>query len=98
MERKPRVSEAVLLANREKFLGFLEKRVGSRAAAEDLLQAAYLRALEADIPEGESAVAWFYRVLRNALVDRHRRESAHPAAPLEAAGPLVADDELKQTV
>ena len=81
-----------LLENHRRFLAFLEPRVGSRAAAEDVLQAAFVRALEKGdaLREDESAVAWFYRLLRNALVDRLRRrddageplpEDAEPAAP-----------------
>lgn len=81
--REPRAEPApdivaVLVANHRQFLAFLEKRVGSRAVAEDILQDAFVRgmskldALRAD----ESAVAWFYRVLRNAVVDHHRRRGS----------------------
>ena len=67
-----------LVANHREFLRFLERRVGTRAEAEDLLQAAFVKGVEhADsIRENESAVAWFYRILRNTVVDRHRRRGA----------------------
>jgi hypothetical protein len=41
------------------FLQFLEPRVGSRAVAEELLQAAFVKALEHDgeLRDGETAVA-----------------------------------------
>jgi len=67
--------EALLLGHHLKFLGFLERRLGSRADAEEILQGAYARALEKGLPgdQAEGVVAWFYRVLQNALADRIRR-------------------------
>jgi len=101
-ELSPAVVES-LVGNHRRFLGFLERRVGSRAVAEEILQAAYVRTLEkgGDLGEGEGAVAWFYRLLRNALVDHYRRQGAEGRAlereALEASewGP---DPELTQTV
>jgi RNA polymerase sigma factor (sigma-70 family) len=74
-----------LLDNRRRFLDFLERRLGSRADAEDVLQGAFLRAVErgGDLRRGESAVAWIYRLLRHAIVDRRRAEAARGRA-LEA--------------
>jgi RNA polymerase sigma factor (sigma-70 family) len=74
-------SEALeqLLARRDEFLRFLERRVDSRAAAEDILQSAFVRGIEkvSAVRDEESAVAWFYRLLRNAVVDHYRsRDSA----------------------
>lgn len=66
---------AALADSHRAFLGFLVKRVGRREVAEDLLQEAFARSL-AHLPalgSAESAVAWFYRVLRNAVIDHHRR-------------------------
>ena len=67
-----------LVENHRQFLGFLEKRVGDRQIAEDILQEAFARGLDrADqLRSEESAVAWFYRMLRNAVVDHHRRRAA----------------------
>jgi RNA polymerase sigma-70 factor (ECF subfamily) len=73
---------AVLAAQHARFLAFLRRRVPSREVAEDLLQEAFVRgltkapALESD----ESAVAWFYRVLRNAVTDYYRRAGAEARA------------------
>lgn len=71
-----------LLPLRRQFLGFVERRVGDRAAAEDILQTAYVRLLDSgdQLRESESAVAWFYRVLRNAIIDHYRRRSSEGAA------------------
>ncbi len=93
--RSPMSPEVVrlLVDNHVRFLAFLERRVGSREAAEDILQEAYVRGLERGgaLREHESAVAWFYRVLRNAVTDHHRRRGvAHRA--LERAGAERAGD------
>jgi RNA polymerase sigma-70 factor (ECF subfamily) len=68
------------------FLSFLERRVESRAAAEDILQSAFARGLEhgTEVPE-EKVIAWFYRILRNAVVDHYRHRSASTRS-LEAWG------------
>ena len=65
---------STLVEHHRRFLKFLESRVGSREVAEDLLQAAFVKGLErgGDLHDGENAVAWFYRLLRNALVDHWR--------------------------
>jgi RNA polymerase sigma factor (sigma-70 family) len=68
----------VLVENHARFLSFLKPRVGSQEAAEEILQAAFVKGIEKQdsIRDGESAVAWFYRLLRNALVDYYRRQGA----------------------
>jgi RNA polymerase sigma-70 factor (ECF subfamily) len=68
----------ILLDNHRAFLGYLERKVGDRALAEDILQDAFAR-LAADpdrVPSSEAIVPWFYRVLRNAAVDQFRRRGA----------------------
>ena len=65
----------VLVENHRTFLRDLERRVGDRELAEDILQDSFTRVI--DHPEGapadEGIVPWFYRVLRNAAIDRVRR-------------------------
>lgn len=77
---------AALVENHRRFLAFLERRVGSRADAEEILQTAFVKGLEraGEIRDEERAVAWFYRMLRNALVDhwRHRGAEARAEAAL----------------
>ena len=75
--KKEPVSKAVLnqlLARRAEFLKFIEKRVDSRATAEDILQSAFVRGIEKEdsLRGEESTVAWFYRLLRNAVIDHYR--------------------------
>jgi RNA polymerase sigma factor (sigma-70 family) len=95
---------AVLVENHRRFLAFLERRVGSRDVAEDILQDAFVRGLAraGQLRDQESVVAWFYRSLRNALVDHWRRthterrifDDAEAGAEAEPA----VDPELMTTV
>ena len=61
--------------------------------AEDLLQDAVLRGIEAAprIDDAERMTAWFHRVLRNAIVDYYRRQS--DASPYEVE---VSDTSSRQ--
>jgi RNA polymerase sigma-70 factor (ECF subfamily) len=110
MSRVPRRSEAgdpaqVLVDNHRRFLAFLERRVGSREVAEEILQDAFVRGVGriASLRKDESAVAWFYRLLRRALADHFRRRGAEARAlgrlaaePAETRQP--ADAEMMRTV
>jgi RNA polymerase sigma factor (sigma-70 family) len=75
---------AVLWNNHSKFLRYLERRVGDRAIAEDILQDAFVRNLDTlnELPD-EAIVPWFYRTLRNATIDHYRRRASASRA-LEA--------------
>lgn len=66
---------AILLENHRAFLRYLERRVGDRGLAEDILQDAFAKVIERphQAPDGEGIVPWFYRTLRNAAIDRFRR-------------------------
>lgn len=68
----------MLVAQRAKFHRFLATRVGSEAEAEDLLQQSLLKALKSGdtLRRGERAVAWFYRILRNAVADHYRQRTS----------------------
>ena len=74
-----------LVENHRAFLRFLERRVGDRALAEDILQDAFTKVMARpeQAPADESIVPWFYRLLRNAAIDRYRRSDAATRA-LEA--------------
>jgi len=79
-ESRPPTPEvvSVWVSNHRAFLAFLERRVGSRAVAEDILQEAFVRGLDKGdaLRDEDAAVAWFYRMLRNAVIDHHRRQGA----------------------
>lgn len=66
-----------LVKNHRDFLSFLQRRLGDRALAEDVLQEAFVRGLHKleTLETDESATAWFYRILRNAVIDHHRRRA-----------------------
>lgn len=92
-----------LVANHRRFLAFLERRVGSRAVAEEILQSAFVKTLEKGgaLQDGEGAVTWFYRLLRNALVDHYRRQAAEGRAlerEAREAEEASEDPELKGAV
>ena len=106
-EREPPVDDelvAALVSSHRRFLSFVEQRVESRDAAEEILQAAFAKAVEkrGDVRDAEASVAWFFRLLRNALVDHYRRRAARDRAlealAAEAARDFVLDDELHREV
>jgi RNA polymerase sigma factor (sigma-70 family) len=68
---------SALVGNHRAFLAFLQKRLGDRALAEDILQEAFARGLPklGTLEKDESATAWFYRILRNAVIDHHRHRT-----------------------
>lgn len=81
-----------LVANHRAFLRFVERRIGNRAIAEEIVQDAFVRSLDGVDEIRESVVGWFYRVLRNAVIDRQRRQAVANrrldqfAAELESSG------------
>jgi len=94
---------SVFVANHRAFLSFLERRVGSRAIAEEILSEAFVRGLGRVVAQSdEMVVAWFYRTLRNAAVDYHRRNKtaskALAAFASEAASSVAEDAEVQAAV
>lgn len=94
-----------LVSSHARFLAFLERRVASREAAEDILQEAFVRAIARgeSLRSEESAHAWFYRLLRNAIIDHYRRTGAEQRALSAVASEperevLPADAALHGTV
>lgn len=94
---------AILVENHRAFLRYLERRVGDRALAEDLLQDAFARNLDglSSVPD-EGLVPWFYRVLRNAAIDKHRRQGAEERAlaafSRELADATVPSADMRQEI
>jgi RNA polymerase sigma-70 factor (ECF subfamily) len=60
----------------------VKRRVHNPELAEDILQAAYVRALQTSsgVRDNSSVVAWFYAILRNAVVDHFRRRASESSA------------------
>jgi RNA polymerase sigma factor (sigma-70 family) len=94
-ERMTQSEIGELVAGHRELLAFVERRVGDRAAAEDILQDALVRSLgrAQDLRDEDSAVAWMYRALRNAIVDHHRRGGASERALAELASELGGEAE-----
>jgi RNA polymerase sigma factor (sigma-70 family) len=95
----------VLVENHRRFLAFLERRVGSREAAEDILQDAFVRSLDqaGTLRDHEAVIPWFYRLLRNAVIDHYRRGGAEQRALAHVAGNADEsvpgpDEELRDAV
>lgn len=104
LERSPDETLRVLLDNHARFLAFVERRVGSREDAEDILQEAFVRSLDraSSLRNSASATAWFYRVLRNALTDYFRRQGSRGRAvsrlTVETDPPADPDPEVEAVV
>ncbi len=89
-----------LAEHRDRFVAFVEGSLRDRATAEDVVQATFARALSrvTDLRDDEALVAWFFRALRNAVVDHHRRLGtadralARWAAEAEATTPATPPD------
>ncbi len=95
------VVAAQLVASHREFLGFVQRRVGDRALAEEIVQDALVRNLDRLGEIRESAVGWFYRVLRNAIIDRARRAKVVDQRLQSFASELEAtteDPELQSVV
>lgn len=91
---------STLLGAREQFVRFLAAQTRNRAEAEDLVQASLLKAIQttAQPDSTDSAVAWFYRVLRNAMADHHRARQSQLRATERYAQDLkeAEEPELEQ--
>lgn len=77
-DRQPELLVRRLLEQQPEFLGFLRRRLGSEAVAEDLMQQSLVRAVEHyhSLKNDESVVPWFYRILRHAVIDYYRSHEA----------------------
>jgi RNA polymerase sigma factor (sigma-70 family) len=67
-----------LLTNLSAFQSFARRRLGDDALAADAVQESLYRALRSDreFAAENSALAWFYTILRNVLTDLHRRRAS----------------------
>ena len=100
-EKKPSLEAvAVLVQNHRKFLAFLEQRVGSRTDAEEILQAAFVKAVEKaeSIREDGKSISWFYQMLRNAIIDHYRKQDVQKRAQKSMSLALDFEEEIERTV
>jgi RNA polymerase sigma factor (sigma-70 family) len=85
----------VLLANHREFLRYVERRVADPALAEEIVQEAFVRSLDHADEIRESVIGWFYRVLRNAVIDRQRRQAVANRRLNAFASELESDAEAR---
>lgn len=88
----------LLVRKKAEFLRFLERRLGSRADAEDLLHNALLKVVAHQTPlrDTEKLVPWFYQILRNLLVDHYRHYAAFRRLKDQVAADGVATTEIDE--
>ena len=102
VEKPSKEVVASLVANHRAFLAFVQKRVGSRDVAEEILQNAFVKNVEKFDTVRETAVGWFYQVLRNAIIDHHRRNAVATKRldtyAAETASAEAPDEELHNVV
>jgi RNA polymerase sigma-70 factor (ECF subfamily) len=69
-----------LSGERVRFVRLVRMRVQTDADADDIVQNALLRASQrsGSLQSSAQALAWFYRILRNAVADHHRARRADP--------------------
>lgn len=74
---------------RARLLRFIERRVRSRADAEDIVQAVLARAAahRTGLRDGERLVPWLFQITRNAIADYYRAGARDPLAAVPDAGP-----------
>lgn len=89
-----RAFEVLLTRHRRPVYNFILRFVGDRAAAEDVLQEAFLRVIKgADTWERQAKfTTWLYTIARNLCVDASRRGKHRKAASLDAPMSRDADD------
>ena len=97
-----------LFERESEFHAFLQRRVPDDALAKDLLQQSFLRAVQQQhqVRNSDQIVSWFYRILRNAIVDYYRTRDSHNRKIEAFMHELIASetdktpalDELRPTV
>lgn len=73
---------AKLAEQRAELVAFARRQVGDAALADDLVQLSFARAAERieQLESADAARAWFFRLLRNAILDDRRRRGARSRA------------------
>lgn len=93
---------AQLLQHYEVFLAFARKRISDPELAADAVQDSLLKAVKSagQLREGESAVPWFYRILRRTILDLYRRRDVRQRVLTEMPEDFeaVADEKEKENI
>src|SRR5690606_9992027 len=83
---------------RVRYLAFVRRRVASDEVAEDILQEATLKAYERAVTLREQLAfeGWFFRILRNAIIDFRRRKSSETRGKEALLGEVEDRTEAKE--
>jgi RNA polymerase sigma factor (sigma-70 family) len=83
---------AVVVRERPRLGNFIRSRVGNAAEAEDILQDVFYEFVEEyRLPESiEQVSAWLFRVARNLIIDRFRKQREVPLSEMQ-----LDDEELR---
>jgi len=92
------IIEEQLLTSREKFLRFVQARVSDPDLAEDILHDSLLKALQRapDLRDHDRLVPWFYRILRNAIIDAYRHQGVEWKYTTEIAADEMPTAEMEE--
>lgn len=87
-----------LAQERPKYLAFIQRRLSDSALAEDILQAAFIRAVEkaSTLRSPDALQGWFYGILRNAVIDAQRRRASAARALSNLAVELSVEEDCTQ--
>jgi RNA polymerase sigma-70 factor, ECF subfamily len=88
--RQNRAVLELLVSGRTKYIKFLLSTLRERDLAEEIFQQLIIKIPEwkSQLRSEDRAEAWIYRVLRNAVIDHHRRSSRGVLAMQEGGGEL----------
>ncbi len=83
---------SALNESRTAFLAFIQKRLGNKDDAEDVLQDASLKAFQniANLRDKTRFKSWFYKILTSAIADFGRKTARNRTVALETPDLLVA--------
>ena len=86
----------LLLAEADALYGFARYLARDATVADDLVQEAFARALDAQsqFAAGTNLKAWLFRILRNTFLDRRRRERKNPVELRDADENLTEGREV----
>jgi len=92
--------ETILLENLEHFTAFVRRRISDPELAADVVQDSLLKALKSgeQLRENENVTAWFYKILRNAIIDVYRRRDVSERAIEKLKVDLETAEETKSEV
>jgi RNA polymerase sigma factor (sigma-70 family) len=93
------VKQNTFLKEKDKLLGFIRSRVSSIEEAEDILQDVFVQFVAGfeSIESLDRVVSWLYRVARNKIIDRYRRDAVRPPRA-DFEGKAGVDDEAPLTL